>query len=40
VDTVARGELVEKDLTAFIDKRDRQRRKAERAWQLLLGGEG
>jgi hypothetical protein len=36
---VAHGELVEKGLKAFIEKRARQRRKAEGAWQLLLGGE-
>jgi hypothetical protein len=36
---VAHGESVEKELTAFIERRDRQRRKDEGAWQLLLGGE-
>ena len=36
---VARGELVEKELTAFIEKRDRQRHGAGAAWQLVLGGE-
>jgi hypothetical protein len=36
---VARGELVEKGLAAFIEKRARQRRKDEGAWQLVLGGE-
>jgi hypothetical protein len=36
---VARGELVEKELTAFIEKRDRQRHGARGAWQLVLGGE-
>jgi len=39
VDVVAHGELVEKGLTAFVEKRDRQRRKDEGAWQLLLVGE-
>jgi hypothetical protein len=39
VDTVAHGESIEKELTAFIEKRDRRRRKDEGAWQLLLGGE-
>jgi hypothetical protein len=36
---VARGELVGKELTAFIEKRDRQRHGAGGAWQLVLGGE-
>jgi hypothetical protein len=36
---IARGELVEKELTAFVERRDRERRGAEGAWQLLLGGE-
>ena len=36
---VAHDELVEQELTAFVEKRDRQRRNAEGAWQLLLGGE-
>jgi hypothetical protein len=36
---IARGELVEKELTAFIEKRDRQRHGAGAAWQLVLGGE-
>jgi hypothetical protein len=36
---VAHGESIEKELTAFVEKRDRQRRKDERAWQLLLGGK-
>ena len=36
---VAHGELVEKWLTAFVEKRERQRRKDEGALQLLLGGE-
>jgi hypothetical protein len=36
---IARGELVEKELTAFIEKRDRQHHGAGAAWQLVLGGE-
>jgi hypothetical protein len=36
---IARGELVEKELTAFIEKSVGQRRKAGGAWQLVLGGE-
>jgi len=35
---IARGELVEKELTAFIEQRDRQRHGAGAAWQLVLGG--
>jgi len=36
---VAQGEMLEKELTAFIEKRDRQRHGAGAAWQLVLGGE-
>jgi hypothetical protein len=36
---VAHGELVEKELAAFVERRDRERCGAEGAWQLLLGGE-
>ena len=36
---IAHGELVEKELTAFIEKRDRQRYGVGAAWQPVLGGE-